>query len=402
MNLFLVNQRQRRLRRESSGSKIVEDKEDREAPNERTLSDMAATKVSTTSKIGGMRSLVPTPRRGLAQRRGVRANASVFVVNTPGGGHAVIGFHLAKQLAEQKHDVTIMVPGDESSDKMKKEPFSRFDELRDLGVKTVWGSTSDCAACAPDGKFDVVVDNNGKDLDTCQPVIDWAVGQGTKQFLYVSSAGIYKPSITPPHVEGDPVKESASHVSVENYLKSAAVEESIFRPQYITGDGNNKDCEEWFFDRIARGRPVPIPGDGMATTNVAQVEDMAKMMTLAVENESAFGGLFNCVGDRGVTLNGLVELAAIAAGKDPSEVEIINYDPEEVGVEGKKAFPFRYTYHFFSEPRAAMAKLDMTYERTLGDALKERWAAYVASGRADKDMAFEMDDKIIASQKVMA
>jgi len=73
-------------------------------------------------------------------------------------------------------------------------------------------------------------------------------------------------------------------------------------------------------------------------------------------------------------------------------------------VEGKKAFPFRYTYHFFSEPRAAVAKLGMTYERSLGDALKERWAAYKASGRADKDMSFEIDDKIIesVSSKVMA
>ncbi|QDZ22629.1 chloroplast stem-loop-binding protein [Chloropicon primus] len=376
------------------------------------------TRSCATSKVGGARRAtnplcLPSVvlgsrtaslrRQHQQQKHDVRANASVFVVNTPGGGHAVIGFHLAKQLAEQNHDVTIMVPGDEGSDKMNKEPFSRFDELRSMGVKTVWGSTSDCGACAS-GSYDVVVDNNGKDLDTCQPVIDWAVGQGAKQFLYVSSAGIYKPSVTPPHVEGDPVKESASHVSVENYLRSASVEESIFRPQYITGDANNKDCEEWFFDRIARGRPVPIPGDGMATTNVAQVEDMAKMMTLAVENDQAHGGLFNCVGDRGVTLNGLVELAAEAAGVNMADVKIINYDPEEVGVEGKKAFPFRYTYHFFSEPRAAVAKLGMTYERTLGDALKERWAAYKASGRAEKDMSFEMDDKIISAmtEKVAA
>ena len=43
----------------------------------------------------------------------------------------------------------------------------------------------------------------------------------------------------------------------------------------------------------------------------------------------------------------------------------------------------------------------MTYERSLGDALKERWAAYVASGRAEKDMSskFELDDKIIAAVK---
>lgn len=44
-----------------------------------------------------------------------------------------------------------------------------------------------------------------------------------------------------------------------------------------------------------------IPGDGMATTNVAQVEDMAKMMCLSVENDAAFGGLFNCVSDKGVS-----------------------------------------------------------------------------------------------------
>ena len=27
---------------------------------------------------------------------------------------------------------------------------------------------------------------------------------------------------------------------------------SSFRPQYIVGAGNNKDCEEYFFDRLVR------------------------------------------------------------------------------------------------------------------------------------------------------
>jgi len=324
------------------------------------------------------------------------ANGNVCIVNTPGGGHAILGFHLAKQLADANYDVTILVPSAEDDAKMAKEPFSRFDELRAKGVKTVWGSPADPGASAS-GSFDIVVDNNGKDLDACQPVIDWAVGQGAKQFLYVSSAGIYEPSITPPHLEGDPVKESASHLSVENYLKSAPIKETIFRPQYITGDANNKDCEEWFFDRIVRGRPIPIPGDGIAITNVAQVEDMGKMMVLSCENEAAYGGIFNCVADRGVTLNGMVQLCAEAAGVD--NVEIINYDPAEVGVDVKKAFPFRYTYNFFSQPLAAMTKLGMTYDRCLGDALKERFAAYKASGRASKDLSskFELDDKIIAA-----
>ena len=36
----------------------------------------------------------------------------------------------------------------------------------------------------------------------CRPVVDWAVSKGAKQFLYVSSAGIYKTGYEPPHVEG--------------------------------------------------------------------------------------------------------------------------------------------------------------------------------------------------------
>ncbi|KAF9604503.1 hypothetical protein IFM89_007624 [Coptis chinensis] len=40
--------------------------------------------------------------------------------------------------------------------------------------------------------FDVVLDNNGKDLDTVRPVVDWAKSASVKQFLCISSAGIYK------------------------------------------------------------------------------------------------------------------------------------------------------------------------------------------------------------------
>jgi len=347
--------------------------------------------------------------RGRGAARGVDAGgrgsrgacgAGIFVLNTASGGHAVVGYHLSRQLALEGHAVTLMVPGNKGSEKMQKEPFCRWGELRDLGVATVWGEPADCAAVTGGEQFDVVVDNNGKDLETCQPVIDWAASQaGAGQYLYVSSAGIYLPSDTPPLVEGDPVDRNASHVAVEEYLAAAPLAESIFRPQYIIGPGNNKDCEEWFFDRIARGRPVPIPGDGLSTTNVAQAEDLAKMIALAVGNEAAKGELFNCVADRGITLDGMVRLCAEAAGRDPEDVRIVHYKPEAIGVNGKKAFPFRYTYHFFSEPRAAVAKLGMTYTRSLGDALKERWAAYIESGRAEQDLSatFVLDDEIFAS-----
>lgn len=72
-----------------------------------------------------------TPRRvsSISAFNVVRASAEkkkVLIVNTNSGGHAVIGFYFAKDLLSSGHEVTILTVGDESSDKMKKPPFSRF------------------------------------------------------------------------------------------------------------------------------------------------------------------------------------------------------------------------------------------------------------------------------------
>eukprot|EP00897_Mesotaenium_endlicherianum_P011017 jgi/Mesen1/9944/ME000705S09078 len=336
---------------------------------------------------------------------GVRAAAGgkkVLIVNTNSGGHAVIGFWLAKQLQGSGNSVTILTVGEESSEKMKKQPFSRFSELRDLGVTTVWGSPADLAPALGGATFDVVLDNNGKDLEAVQPVADWAKANGASQFLFISSAGIYKTTDEPPHVEGDAVKEDAGHVVVEKYLAEAfAGQWASFRPQYITGDGNNKDCEEWFFDRIVRDRPVPIPGSGLQTTVIAHVADMASMIALAVEKpDAANGHIFNCVTDRAVTFDGLVRMCARAAGR---EAQIVHYDPKEAAVDAKKAFPFR-NQHFYSEPRAAKTLLGWESKTDFQEALNSRFQDYLASGRDKKDIKFELDDKILAavSQPVAA
>ncbi|KAL6839036.1 hypothetical protein ACP4OV_031090 [Aristida adscensionis] len=331
-------------------------------------------------------------RRAVAAR--AQAKKSVLVVNTNSGGHAVIGFYFAKELLAAGHAVTVLTVGDEGSDKMKKPPFSRFSELTSAGGKTVWGDPADVGAAVGGAAFDVVLDNNGKDLDAVKPVADWAKAAGVGQFLFISSAGIYRPTDEPPHVEGDAVKESAGHVGVEKYIAEQFSSWAAFRPQYMIGSGNNKDCEEWFFDRIVRKRPVPIPGSGMQLTNISHVRDLSSMLALAVENPGAAAGrVFNCVSDRAVTLDGMARLCAAAAGAD---VEIVHYDPAAAGVDAKKAFPFR-NMHFYAEPRAAKEALGWTSATNLPEDLKERYAEYTASGRGEKAMTFDLDDKILAA-----
>ncbi|KAL4558776.1 hypothetical protein LXL04_036978 [Taraxacum kok-saghyz] len=321
----------------------------------------------------------------------------VAIVNTNSGGHAVIGFYFAKQLLSSGHDVTILTVGDESSDKMKKTPFTRFSEIVDGGGKTVWGDVGAIGTVLEGLSFDVVLDNNGKDLDAVRPVADWAKSAGVGQFLFISSAGIYKQTEEPPHVEGDAVKADAGHVLVEKYLSETFENWASFRPQYMIGSGNNKDCEEWFFDRIVRGRPVPIPGSGMQLTNISHVRDLSSMLTKAVENPTAASGnIFNCVSDRAVTLDGMAKLCAKAAGLP---VEIVHYDPKSIGSDAKKAFPFR-NMHFYAEPRAAKDILGWESSTNLPEDLKERYEEYVKIGRDKKTMKFDIDDKILETLKI--
>ncbi|PON55279.1 NAD(P)-binding domain containing protein [Parasponia andersonii] len=321
----------------------------------------------------------------------------VLIVNTNSGGHAVIGFYFAKELLGSGHEVTILTVGEEGSDKMKKPPFNRFSEIVSGGGQTVWGDPSKVGKVVGGAAFDVVLDNNGKDLDTVKPVGDWAKSSGVKQFLYISSAGIYKPTEEPPHVEGDVVKADASHVGVEKYIAEIFSSWAIFRPQYMIGSGNNKDCEEWFFDRIVRDRPVPIPGSGMQLTNISHVRDLSSILTLAVEKpEAASGKIFNLVSDRAVTLDGIAKLCAQAAGRP---VNLVHYDPKAIGIDAKKAFPFR-NMHFYAEPRAAKDIFGWQATTNLPEDLKERFDEYVKIGRDKKEIKFELDDKILESLKV--
>lgn len=322
----------------------------------------------------------------------------MLIVNTNSGGHAVIGFYFAKELLASGHDVTVLTVGEEGSDKMKKTPFTRFSELTSAGGKTVWGDPAEVGKLVGGAGFDVVLENNGKDLDTVKPVADWAKSAGVGQFLYISSAGIYKTSDEVPHVEGDPVKGDASHVAVEKYIAELSFSSSaVFRPQYMIGSGNNKDCEEWFFDRIVRGRPVPLPGSGMQLTNISHVRDLSSMLSSAVANPAAASGnIFNCVSDRAVTFNGLVKLCSQAAGV---EAKVVYYEPKAVGVDAKKAFPFR-NMHFYAEPRAAKEILGWSSSTNLAEDLKERFKEYISIGRDKKDIKFDVDDKILDALKV--
>lgn len=321
----------------------------------------------------------------------VRAG-NALIVNTKGGGHAFIGYYLAKELKAKGHSVTIMNDGDKEK-VSKKAPYSHYDELARDGIQVCWGNPKD-PKTYPGGTFDIVYDNNGKDMESCQPVID-TFRHTVKHYVFVASAGAYKADpIEPMHMEGDARKSTAGHVEVEQYLAARGVPATVFQPLYIYGPLTNKDCEQWFVDRIVRDRPVLIPAPGIQLTTLTHVEDVASMLAAVPGNRGAVGQHYNVCSDRCISFVGIAKAIGKALGKEP---QIVLYDPSAIGT-GKSGkadgFPFR-TIHFFASSDKAKRELGWQPKHDfLGDA-EACVRDYLASGRQNKDIDFSTDTKIM-------
>lgn len=332
--------------------------------------------------------------RGGRLARLVVRNENVLIANTKGGGHAFIGLYLARKLTGAGHKVTILNDGD-ASKVTAKAPYDQYDKLADEGVEILWGSPADEGVVQGlAGKFDVVYDNNGKDLDSCKPLIDAFKGT-VKNFVFVSSAGMYKPdNIEPCAVEESERKSSAGHYGVEEYLAESGAPFTIFRPLYIYGKFTAKGAYlDFYLDRIMRDRPVPIPVPGIQMTSLTHVEDVASMMSMVVGNDNAIGKSFNLCSDRYISLAGIANMCGKVAGKD---VEVVLYDPKTFDPKKDVGFPMR-TSHFFASPEKAKEVLGWKPSHRLMEDLEEVIADYKASGRLEKDIDFSVDDKILAS-----
>jgi len=314
--------------------------------------------------------------------------AKVLIANTKGGGHSAIGLYLTKELVKGGHQVTILNDG-EKDKQLTKLPFTQYPALESHGVQIVWGSPAN-ASCFPPGRFDIVIDNNGKDIDSCRALID-TYGSSVEQYFFVSSAGMHKENALAPIIKEDYPRKEKGHFFVEEYLKEKTVPFTIFRPLYPYGQFSPKDCEQWFMDRILRDRPVPVPFSGTNLVSLSHVEDLATMIAAAVGKVEAVGQAFNLTSDTPLSHAGIAETIGKVAGK---EVKLVQYDPSNVELAKGEGFPFR-TGHFAASADKAKVLLGWAPKHSFEEDMKVRLQDYIASGRLNKDIDFSGDEKIL-------
>ncbi len=304
------------------------------------------------------------------------------------GGTRFIGVYLTQLLVQQGHEVILFNRGN------RPAPVA--------GVGQIIGDRTDATQLKEklsQENFDAIFDNNGRELTDTQPLAE-IFQDRVQHFIYMSSAGVYLKSDQMPHIEGDAIDPKSRHkgkYDTEAYLTQQGIPFTSIRPTYIYGSQNYNDLEAWFFDRIVRDRPIPIPGNGLHITQLGHVKDLATAMTKVLGNSQAIRQIYNVSGDRFVTFDGLARACAVAAGKSADEIKIVHYDPKKFDFGKRKAFPLR-AQHFFASVNKAMAELSWQPEYDLISGLKDSFENdYLTSGRDKKDIDFSVDEEILLS-----
>ena len=317
---------------------------------------------------------------------------SALIIQNKGGGHGEIGYHLALELAKERGmSVSILHEG---PNKSAKPPHNAYGALADAGVEVMWFDDLESpeAVAAVSGKsFDAVVDNWSKSPEQIKPYAELGKKWGVENFAYVSSAGMYKGEFSSAIGEGTEVKSTGQR-QAEELLGEMGLPWSCFRPQYIYGPAQGKTYLKYFFDRVTRGRPVPVPNGGDQMVTMTHAADNAAMIAAAVGNPKAAGEVFNCATSLLISYDELAALCAKAAGAAPPK--IVHYDPKALpdGITKKNGFPFRETPFFVSVDKAA-STLGFKPKNDLKDDIA--WY-YTQNYKQGDEPDWSLDDEIIA------
>jgi nucleoside-diphosphate-sugar epimerase len=312
------------------------------------------------------------------------------------GGTEFISLHLAEALRRQRHAVTV---------------FNRGRSLERLpaGVEAITGDRKDHAGLAErlrgrpfDGVCDVTyAPTSGEDVAA---LLDGLVGQ--PHVVFVSTARVYDHTLPIPYAEGTPRGlywgEYARHkISCEDVLlerhRRYGWPVSIVRPTHVYGPLNTRNNEMFFMDRIARGRPVLVPGHGGWLRQFGHVEDLAEAMAAMLGNPRTYGQVYNVMGEETVTQVGLVELVAEVMERP---VTLRHVDPallKRLGAQGP-VFGQNLVYdcHAVHTTHQVRRDLDLRWRYTLSSGLAHTWKWYRDQGLVDRPVDFSFEDRVLA------
>lgn len=158
----------------------------------------------------------------------------------------------------------------------------------------------------------------------------------TSQYIFISSASVYQKPVAYPFItESTPLcnpnwEYSQNKIKAEEKLQQLYREHNfpitIVRPsltyQYVipVAIGGWKDFT--IVDRIRKGKPIIVHGDGTSLWTITHSEDFAKGLVGLMGHQQAIGHAFHITSDEILTWNQIYEALALAAGREPKMVHV--------------------------------------------------------------------------------
>ena len=183
--------------------------------------------------------------------------------------------------------------------------------------------------------FDAVVDWIAYTPDDIERDIDLFRGK-TAQFIFISSASAYqKPPSDPFITESTPLynpywEYSQNKIACERMLMDAYREEdfpvTIVRPSLTYATVFPIAMGGWscytLVDRLKKGKPIIVHGDGSSLWTVTHSEDFAKGFVGLLGHPRTIGHAFHITSDEVLTWNQIYRTIADAVGLEPDIVHI--------------------------------------------------------------------------------
>jgi nucleoside-diphosphate-sugar epimerase len=306
------------------------------------------------------------------------------------GGTEFISLHLVRALLRDGREVAVLNRGRQPG-RVPAGVTTLVADRKDAGaLKTVLGGE----------RFDGLVDvtyapTTGDDVRALLAALDGRVGHA----VFVSTGRVHDHALPIPYDEDTPRnlywgEYAKNKIAGEDAYLGSGVPASIVRPTHVYGPLNTRDNETFFFDRLVRGRPILVPGDGGWLRQFGHVEDLADAMAAMLGDRRAFGQAYNVTGEEAITQVGFVELIAEVIARP---LRLVHYPvPQD-----RKSAPFGqnlvYDCHAVYTTTKIRRDLGIRPRYTLASGLAQTYQWYLREGLDKRRVDFGEEDALLAS-----
>lgn len=237
------------------------------------------------------------------------------------GGNGTISAASSRLAVARGHDLTLLNRGESTT----RPPLE--------GTRHLTGDASDAASVASalgDLEFDVVVNFRSFLPDQVRADIELFRGR-TGQYVYISSASAYqKPVARLPITESTPLvnpfwQYSRDKAASEDVLVAAMREHgfpaTIVRPSHTYDETSIPLDGGWtIVDRMRRGKPTLVHGDGTSLWTLTHARDFAIAFVGLLGHPAAVGDTFHITSDEAMPWDQITMTLGRAAGVEPALV----------------------------------------------------------------------------------